>query len=217
MKSLTFEKFIAFLLNILSFNLSILISELFTAPFVTLYLAQNVYNFWGNPRKNFHVFSRFKSRVHLYAISSHRWTTITYHLHITADREFKELSVDLEWILYSKELKDDLLLINTASKKKQNIEYLFKRVLSSLQIAAIDFSMLFLAFSLSYWIWSSIFNTIKIIFLSFILNKQNLNTDFFCVHILCLPDVFRECLHRSIFKSMSNHFPSWIIYVIVII
>ena len=65
-----------------------------------------------------HVFSRFKSRVHLYAISSHRWTTITYHLHITADREFKELSVDLEWILYSKELKDDLLLINTASKKK---------------------------------------------------------------------------------------------------
>ena len=47
-------------------------------------------------------------------------------VHITADRESKELSVDLEWILYSKRWsklrrKDDLLLIKTASKTKYRI------------------------------------------------------------------------------------------------
>ena len=44
-------------------------------------------------------------------------------IHITADRGSKELSVYLEWIPYSKSwskyrLKDDLLLIQTASKNK---------------------------------------------------------------------------------------------------
>ena len=51
-------------------------------------------------------------------------------IHITADRESKELSVDLEWILcsisWSKyRLKNDLLRIKTASNNK-NIEYLLK-------------------------------------------------------------------------------------------
>ena len=44
-------------------------------------------------------------------------------IHVAANREFKELSVDLEWIAYFKSsskygVKDNLLLIKTASKNK---------------------------------------------------------------------------------------------------
>ena len=72
LESLTFQKFIALILNILSFKLSIWISELFTASFVTLHLAQKVKlsifesskcvcskNVWGNLKKNLHISSRF--------------------------------------------------------------------------------------------------------------------------------------------------------------
>ena len=49
-------------------------------------------NFWGNLRKTLQVFSRFKPRV-IYMLTLH---TTKLLLHITAGREFKELSVDLE-------------------------------------------------------------------------------------------------------------------------
>ena len=47
-------------------------------------------------------------------------------LHKTADKESKELSVDLEWMLYTKNCskyrrKGELLLIKTASKTKYRI------------------------------------------------------------------------------------------------
>ena len=61
------------------------------------------------------------------------------------------------------------IITNKYSIKKQNIEYLCKRNNFFFQIVAIDFSVPFLACSLSCWIWSSILKSIKILLLSFIL------------------------------------------------
>ena len=117
-----------------------------------------------------HVFSRFKPRCYL-------CTPLNYYyisLHITADREFKELLVDLEWILYPKKLKHDLLVINTASKKQNNT--CSKEIPSSLQVAVKDFSAFFIESLLSCWIWWSIFRSIISLFESFILKTPCLST-----------------------------------------
>ena len=59
----------------------------------------------------------------LHVISQRQFKNEQNSIHITTERESKELSADLEWILYSKSwskyrLKVDLLLMKAASKNK---------------------------------------------------------------------------------------------------
>ena len=51
-------------------------------------------NFWGNLRKNLHVFFCFKPKD-IYMLSLHAAKLLLTLLHIPADSKFKELSVDL--------------------------------------------------------------------------------------------------------------------------
>ena len=100
-----------------------------------------------------HVFSRFKPRARIFP-------------HRTADRE----SDDLEWISTLK--SKGWFIANKCSIKKQNIEYLFKRnTFFFTKCCNRFFNFLSFIFVISCWILSSIFESIKIVFLSFILKS----------------------------------------------
>ena len=99
-----------------------------------------------------------------------------------------------------------------ASKNKIYNTY-SKEIPASLQIAVIDFSMFFLASSLSFWILSSIFKGIKIHFFTVVLKSlikffsTQLSFAFYEYHVTVF---LKTCL--TIIQCYA-----WIIYVIAII